>query len=231
MIQPSEKILLRNKPCRHDYYQTDTAVIVSVYIKGCKSEDVKCTITEMTLSLDVSTPSPVANLHIAPLFSGVLPSASSFQVLASKLEIKLQKADVGLHWAKLKGGEGELDPLNNPKTSCWHTEQQYPAPTRVTAISSAPAAMASTSTKSAAPRPRSKWDSFKPDEENGGVEDDAGIDDFFKKLYADADDDTRRAMMKSYQESGGTALSTNWSEVGKGKVETKPPDGMEARKW
>jgi suppressor of G2 allele of SKP1 len=30
-------------------------------------------------------------------------------------------------------------------------------------------------------------------------------------------------MMKSYIESNGTALSTNWSEVGKGKVETSPP--------
>jgi suppressor of G2 allele of SKP1 len=38
-------------------------------------------------------------------------------------------------------------------------------------------------------------------------------------------------MMKSYQESGGTSLSTNWSEVGKGKMETKAPEGMEARKW
>jgi len=94
------------------------------------------------------------------------------------------------------------------------------------------ASSASSSSKpSAAPRARSKWDSFKPEDENGKPEEEAGIDDFFKKLYADADDDTRRAMMKSYQESGGTALSTNWSDVSKGKVETKPPEGMEARKY
>lgn len=45
------------------------------------------------------------------------------------------------------------------------------------------------------------------------------VDGFFKKLYAGADPDTRRAMMKSFYESKGTALSTNWSEVGKGPVE------------
>jgi suppressor of G2 allele of SKP1 len=45
------------------------------------------------------------------------------------------------------------------------------------------------------------------------------VDGFFKKLYAGADPDTRRAMMKSYYESNGTALSTNWKDVGSKKVE------------
>jgi len=65
---------------------------------------------------------------------------------------------------------------------------------------------------------------------NNGTEpeydsDDGGdpVNTFFKKLYKDADEDTRRAMMKSYIESNGTALSTNWSEVGKAQVETSPP--------
>ena len=60
------------------------------------------------------------------------------------------------------------------------------------------------------------------EDEDSGIDSDYGgdpVDGFFKKLYAGADDDTRRAMMKSYQESGGTSLSTNWSEVGKGRVE------------
>lgn len=55
------------------------------------------------------------------------------------------------------------------------------------------------------------------DEEGGD-----GVDSFFKKLYAGADPDTRRAMMKSYVESQGTSLSTNWGEVSQGKVEPKP---------
>lgn len=32
-------------------------------------------------------------------------------------------------------------------------------------------------------------------------------------------------------ESGGSVLSTNWGEVGKDKVDVKPPDGMEWKKW
>lgn len=38
-------------------------------------------------------------------------------------------------------------------------------------------------------------------------------------------------MNKSFQESGGTVLSTNWNEVSQEKVEVKAPDGMEWKKW
>lgn len=32
-------------------------------------------------------------------------------------------------------------------------------------------------------------------------------------------------------ESGGTVLSTSWNEVAQKKVEVKPPDGVEWKKW
>lgn len=62
-------------------------------------------------------------------------------------------------------------------------------------------------------------------------DDDDKEEDFFAKLYKDVDDDTRRAMMKSYVESNGTVLTTNWEEAKKKTFETSPPDGMEAKKW
>jgi len=57
------------------------------------------------------------------------------------------------------------------------------------------------------------------------------VDAFFQTLFKGADEDTKKAMMKSYQESGGTALSTNWGEVATKKYAVDPPDGMVARKY
>jgi suppressor of G2 allele of SKP1 len=37
--------------------------------------------------------------------------------------------------------------------------------------------------------------------------------------------------MKSYQESGGTVLSTDWSSVGNKYVAPEPPEGMEAKEY
>lgn len=38
-------------------------------------------------------------------------------------------------------------------------------------------------------------------------------------------------MSKSFVESNGTVLSTNWQEVGTKTIESTPPDGMELKKW
>jgi len=73
------------------------------------------------------------------------------------------------------------------------------------------------------------WDKLASDLEVDKEGDD--VNNFFQTLYAGASEDTKRAMMKSYQESNGTVLSTDWSEVGKKRVETSPPDGMIAKKW
>jgi len=62
-------------------------------------------------------------------------------------------------------------------------------------------------------------------------DDDADVNSLFKKIYSEGTDETRKAMNKSFMESGGTVLSTNWKDVRKDKVEIKPPEGMEWKKW
>jgi len=71
------------------------------------------------------------------------------------------------------------------------------------------------------------WETIVEDEKD----EDEGVDDFFKKLYKGSDEDTRRAMMKSMQESGGTSLSTSWDDVKSKTFKPIPPDGMEAKEY
>ncbi|KAF5442179.1 hypothetical protein F2P56_034866 [Juglans regia] len=84
-------------------------------------------------------------------------------------------------------------------------------------------------------KPKKDWDKIEADvkkeEKDEKLDGDAALNKFFQNIYADADEDTKRAMKKSFVESNGTVLSTNWKEVGSKKVEGSPPDGMEMRRW
>jgi suppressor of G2 allele of SKP1 len=100
------------------------------------------------------------------------------------------------------------------------------APTKLAAPSKAAGPVYPTSSKTG-PKNWDKMDlDLDEDEESNN-----DVDSFFKKLYKDADPDTRRAMMKSYTQSNGTSLSTNWAEAGSKDYETLPPDSAEAKKW
>lgn len=79
------------------------------------------------------------------------------------------------------------------------------------------------------------WDSLeqqiRKEEEEERPEGDAALNKLLKGIYGRSDEDTRRAMMKSYYESGGTVLSTNWKDVGSRHVDGTPPEGLVMKKW
>lgn len=74
------------------------------------------------------------------------------------------------------------------------------------------------------------WNKLIKEVDDEKLEGEAAVNALFQQIYRDADPDARRAMMKSFIESNGTCLSTNWSEVGSKKVETKPPEGTIVKK-
>lgn len=126
-----------------------------------------------------------------------------------------------------------------PESSTKAVSESHPGSTEA-AQSETPAATSSATTSSKASTkapayPTSSksgpkdWDNIAQDDDE--EENNADVDSFFKKLYQNSTPEQQRAMMKSYTESNGTALSTDWSSVAKGKVETTPPTGMEEKKW
>ncbi|KAI3316966.1 SGS-domain-containing protein [Xylariaceae sp. AK1471] len=74
------------------------------------------------------------------------------------------------------------------------------------------------------------WDHIDVDDDEKAPED-ADVNSFFQKIYKSGDEDMKRAMMKSFIESNGTALSTSWDDAKSKTYPTQPPDGAEAKKW
>lgn len=72
------------------------------------------------------------------------------------------------------------------------------------------------------PFTKKNWDAI-IDEFEKEEEQNQGVNDLFRQVYESGNEDVRRAMNKSFQESGGTVLSTNWTNVAEKKVEPKPP--------
>lgn len=78
-----------------------------------------------------------------------------------------------------------------------------------------------------------KWDKIAK-EEVKKVEEEEEKNDILKwmqqQLYKNLDEDGRRAMNKSFSESGGRTLSTNWSEIKDKKIEDYNKEKVEEKK-
>ncbi|KAI1964032.1 Cochaperone protein [Ophidiomyces ophidiicola] len=217
-----------SKKYRHEWYQNHDTVVVTLYAKGVPKDKAEIEIQERSLSITFPTGiSSDSTFSLDPLFAAVDVEESKSSVMSTKVEIILRKRQPGQKWASL-----ESSPVPSGETVT------YPVPSTSSAFAVGKAPAYPTSARGGA----KDWDkvaaelsakkatdtsdkSKDADADSDLEEYNAGdpVDAFFKKLYANADDDTRRAMMKSYYESKGTALSTNWSEVGKGPVQEHPP--------
>lgn len=175
---------------KHEFYQTDTKMVVSVLLKDAANKNPEVLIEPDTLKVSADD----CNLKFN-LFGQIVPEKSNYNITPYKIEISLKKE---------KSGQWEF------------LERKIVVP------------------KSDTTTGQKNWDRLAKEideQDNEEKKGDDQLNDMFKKIYGDASPEVRMAMNKSYSESGGTVLSTNWSEVKTAKVEVKPPDGVEFREW
>lgn len=188
---------------RDDWYQTNDSIIITFYVKNVEKEKLQVEFNKRSVNVAFpSSPNAEYSYNLDPLFAEITPEDSNFKVYGTKIEIVLKKK-VSSKWTSLESSEVKDHDSLGVKSSTF----SYP----------------SSSKKSI------NWAKFKVDEDD--EKESAKDSDFFEKLYKDVDDDTKRAMMKSYVESNGTVLTTNWDEAKQKKFETSPPEGMTAKKW
>ena len=197
---------------RHEWYQTASTITFTFYVKERSQEHIKLEHTNRSLKVFINMPNnsdKVAEWIFDPFYMPIKNDEIKTNVTKFKVEVIVPKVDEG-QWPSLElkaGNKAVSQPIDVlPKTAA---ELNYP----------------NSSTK------KTDWSKVALEEEEEKPEGDAALNGLFKKIYANADEDTRRAMIKSYQESGGTTLSTNWENVGKEYVKPEAPKGMEVKNW
>jgi len=193
---------------RHEFYETDQRVTISIFDKGANPDEVSVKFTSQTLNYEHGE----KKLVLDPLTGEIDPDASEYTVGKVKIEVRLAKKTPG-RWVRLVRAPDE--------------------PAQIVPGGAAPGSNSSTARK-----PNKNWEAvsdgiLKTEKEKTMADDPNAIDsnNAFADLFANVDDDAKRAIMKSYTESGGTTLSTDWKDVSKGPVTVKPPEGQEWRKW
>lgn len=192
---------------RHEFYQTPTHVTVTIFAKNVREENLEVDFGAQFLSVAIRDPDG-GELYELPLrlFAKIVPEQCKAVALKAKVEVKLQKEEAA-HWKSLQyaGPTAVKQPANVSTEKAAAVAKVYP-------------------TSSKTVRDWDKLEAEMKEEEKGEkLEGDAALNKLFQDIYANADEDTRRAMNKSFQESGGSVLSTSWKDVGSRKVEVAEP--------
>eukprot|EP00484_Ammonia_sp_Unknown_P000699 CAMPEP_0197021214 /NCGR_PEP_ID=MMETSP1384-20130603/2114_1 /TAXON_ID=29189 /ORGANISM="Ammonia sp." /LENGTH=389 /DNA_ID=CAMNT_0042448993 /DNA_START=58 /DNA_END=1224 /DNA_ORIENTATION=+ len=189
---------------RESWYQSATNIIFTLYQKQLTGKDVSIRFEPQLVNIELCLKDGNKYTRHLELRGEIEPAKSSYSVNPYKVILTLSKRTVG-DWESLES-ELEDGKQRSMIQAPWTTKKDW-----------------------------SEVDKFASEElEKEKPEGDEALQSLFSKIYKDADDDQRRAMVKSFQTSGGTVLSTNWNDVKSKDYEGKDkvlPTGQSVEKW
>ena len=208
---------------KYQFWQNDKFMTISILEANVQQQDVQVRFQPKRLTVILRKGGVDFTVIANHLYAKIDVEKSKVQIKDEKVLIKLRKVD-SFEWYELFG-KADDDETSKPEP----TQPDGGSPVKDTPLVRDPKTRPYVSHRD--------WDAIEKniekEEKNDKAEGEDAMNKLFQKIYADASEETRRAMIKSYQTSGGTVLSTNWDEVSKTDYEKErtAPKGMEWKTW
>ena len=146
------------------------------------------------------------------LTNSIIPEKSTYKISGMKIMLELEKEIPNFNWVTLE--QSKDTGVNNAQDKV--SFGFYPTSSKV----------------------KKDWNQFDKElteeikEDEKKEDGNGGMWNLFRQIYERSDENTRRAMVKSFQTSGGTVLSTNWDEVKNKDYEGKDrPEAPKGQQW
>ena len=211
--QPSVAKLHRPTMPKYQYYQNDTFMKIEILEHSVQQEDIRVDFSPRKLTVTLMKQGVEFTVIHGILYDKVDINRCKLLIKDEKVLIKLRKTEPH-DWHELFGKNTDDDDVPSdqaldeiPKTG--EKVRPYTSSRDWNAIER----------------------NIKKDEENEKPEGDEAMNKLFQKIYSNANEETRRAMIKSFQTSGGTVLSTNWDEVKEKDYEGKDRVAAKGQEW